>query len=237
MKTPICMVLVALLATASADLVERRAGDTKGAPQAVEFQVSKVGRDKTELLKVFEAVNNRPAGWVKPPHGGSRVPRNARVHEVLGGDRYLAYDIHSSKRTTLLPDIHFELPDGSPTFKKGDSVDLTQFKLYSSGPYTYATASNTKRTVHGYAPDRVKRLPAITKAEFVKKLKAGEVFEAHVLVTCPNCLGWKRVNDDSSKSRSRKTKRAADGKKPCSVCDPTGNGPTGLSQRKYLVRW
>ncbi len=65
----------------------------------------------------------------------------------------------------------------------------------------------------------------LTKAEFVRRLKAREHFEVRYPDVCPTCNGWKRLIPRSGR-------RGADGKVTCRACRGSG-----VQMHPYLVKW
>lgn len=65
----------------------------------------------------------------------------------------------------------------------------------------------------------------LTKAEFVRRLKAREHFEIQYPDTCSTCNGWKRLIP-------RRGQRGADGKVTCRACRGSG-----IQMRPYVVKW
>jgi len=65
----------------------------------------------------------------------------------------------------------------------------------------------------------------LTRAEFVRRLKASEHFDIQLSVDCRTCNGWKRILSESSR-------RGPDGKIPCPRCRASGK-----RLKDYKVVW
>ncbi len=199
-----------------------------------EFRVSKVGKDKSELIKIFDAVNELK-------EGGDSINRGVKVVYRISSTEFLVYPKRWKNVTWGGSSNRLGMGGNTNTHR---SLVVDRTKLYflttnspldlvtgesSSDIITYETGEikdkHDNEALAGYGGVRVLKeaasLPAITKEDFVARLKLGESWTLpnYKTVDCRKCMG----RGDMGKLR---------GNAKCTDCRATGKAPVD-----YIVVW
>lgn len=176
----------------------------------VTYRVSTTGKDKTRLISVYVAVIAHQAP-------GLRQSSAFHITQRLSGKRFLGY---SEGRPNTLVCLHLDAATGEVD---GEWIHGITCQT-TDETFEYTTVLGAQRTVRIVRPiDEPAAHVAMTKDDFVKRLKRGETFYLpdYEKVSCGKCVGDGKLSA-----------LAGNGYPECPDCAGKGHAIKGL-----LVKW
>lgn len=182
-------------------------GSPFGAREVEQFNVSKVGKDKTLLMRAFNAVTEIENE--KRENLGVAIEILQRVGEGHYHFKFIYDRNHTRNMLVLLDDKRY-----------ADGQQLMMHLAKTEKVHEYTTVLGAKANIRVFEQTVPEKVEPFTRVEFLERLKGGEkwLLENFVAKNCSNCIGG--------------TRSALRGGGRCQTC-----GGTGKTLKDLEVIW